>query len=217
MFRSVKPPIGVNNGRNQEEAIIQSALEELKKITLEHNDVIYMRAIGAKPAFNSGMEAYEFIKQNNIDIRFAKLAFDDAHASWNHREKAVLINERYRNSNSFPEILALSEAIFHEAGHAKDNDGENSIQEELDCLALNVLGHRYNKSTHKDVFLGQNSFLFSEGVSLYEKLFYKFDPAKQELKARVVQKYGFLQQESPGHPASNFVKEVKNIAQKNVN
>ncbi len=196
-------------------ATITRALEELKKIKFDNNDLIYMRSIGANPPFNNGLEAYEFIKNNNVDIHFGKLSFEDAHASWDFSKRAILINERYKNSTSFPEILALSSAIFHEAGHAKDDDGENSIQEELDCLALNVLGHKYHKKAHKDVFLGQNSFLFAEGVSLYEQLFYRFDPTKSALKLRVSEKYGYLQPTSRGHVAGNFAKEVKKIAGQN--
>ena len=203
-----------NAAQTHESETITRALEEMKKIQFNHNDLIYMRSIGANPPFNSGLEAYEFIKNNNIGIRFAKLQFDDAHASWDFSERAILINEKYQNAASFPEILALSAAIFHEAGHAKDYDGENSIQEELDCLALNVLGHKFYKNAYKDVFLGQNSFLFSEGVSLYDKLFYRFDPTKHDLKMRVAEKYGYLQPSSKGHTAGKFAKDVKEIVQK---
>lgn len=203
-----------NDTRGREGKIIARSLEELKKIRFDNNDLIYMRSIGATPPFNSGLEAYEFIKNNNINIRFSKLQFNDAHASWEFSERAILINEKYKNSTSFPETLAIAAAIFHESGHAKDGDGENSIQEELDCLALNVLGHKYYKKTHKDVFLGQNSFLFSEGVSLYANLFYRFDPTKHQLKLRVAEKYGYLQPSSKGHIAGNFVKDVKEISQK---
>lgn len=191
-------------------AAIHSALEELKKIKFENNDLIYIQTIGAKPPFKSGLEAYEFIKRNNVGIRFSKLPLDDVHASWDYTENAILINEKYKNSKSFPEILALSEAIFHEAGHAKDRDMENSIQEELDCLALNVLGHKFHQKTYRDVFVGQNSFLFSQGVNLYERLFYQFGTRKQDLKARVNDKYGFLQIESKNHPASQFAMDIKN-------
>jgi len=203
-----------NAAQNPESETVTRALEELKKISFDNNDLIYMRSIGANPPFNSGLEAYEFIKNNNIDIRFAKLQFDDAHASWDFSRRAILINERYKNAVSFPEILAISSAIFHESGHAKDGDVENSVQEELDCLSLNVLGHKYHKKNYKDVFSGQNSLLFSEGVSLYENLFYRFDPTKRDLKIRIAEKYGYLQLTSPGHTAGNFVNDVKEIAKR---
>ena len=195
--------------QSRENQTIERALEELKKINFDNNDMIYMRAVGANPPFKSGLEAYEFLKNNNVDIRFAKLAFEDAHAIWDYDERAILISERYRNLTNFPETLAIASAIFHEAGHAKDEDIDNSIQEELDCLSLNALGHRYYKKAYKDVFLGQNSFFFSQGVGLYEDLFYRFDTQKHALRDRVAEKYGYLQLSSNGHNAGNFAKEIK--------
>lgn len=199
-------------GNNKQgNATIDAALDELKKIKFEQNDLIYAQSIGAKVPFKNGMEAYEFIQNNNIPIRYAKLTPNDVHAAWDSNTREILINEKYKNSTSFPEILAISEAIFHETGHGKDDNGDSSIQEELDCLALNALAHRFHKKTYKDVFVNQNSFLFVEGVSLYEKLFYEFDTKKENLKKRISDKYGFLPAGSAYRPASKFSVDVKKI------
>lgn len=195
--------------KKEEHGAIFSALEELKKIKFENNDLIFVSSIGAKPPFQNGLEAYKFIKEKNIKIAFAPFVMNDVHASYDHTQNRILINEKYKNSKSFPEILALSEAIFHECGHGKDGDIDNSIQEELDCLSLNVLGHKFHKNQYNNVFQGQNSSLFSQGVNLYEQLFYKYDPQKNELKTRISHKYGFLPVESKNHPASEFASKIK--------
>lgn len=195
--------------KKEKHGAIFLALEELKKIKFEKNDLIYIHSIGAKPPFESGLEAYKFIKEKNIKIAFAPFVMNDVHASYDYAQNRILINEKYKNSKSFPEVLALSEAIFHECGHGKDNDIDNSIQEELDCLSLNVLGHKFHKSIYPKVFEGQNSSLFSQGVNLYEQLFYKFDPQKNELKTRISDKYGFLPVQSKNHPKSEFASKIK--------
>lgn len=200
---------GLKNTQSAQPESISAALEKLKEIKFEKNDLIYMRTIGANPGFKSGLEAYEFIKNNNTQVKFAKLLPPDVHASWDFAQNQILISDKYKNSSEPAEILALSEAILHEAGHAKDKDDKNSIQEELDCLALNVLAHQFYKKADKNVFAGQNSFLFSEGVELYDRLFFKFDPTKQELKNRISKKYGNLPLSSPNHPPSRFALDVE--------
>ena len=125
--------------------------------------------------------------------------------------RTVLINERYKDASSKPEILATAEAIAHEAGHAKDNDTSNSIQEELDNLALNVLVHRGFENKYPGIYQGQNSFLFREGVNLYPKLFFEFGADKTGLKDRVSEKYGHMKAGDDKHPASKMANEIKQL------
>ncbi len=201
----------VKNGATQE-GIIQEALNELESVEYNKNDISYMQALGINPPFQSGLEAVECLKKQDIPIQYGKFSDKNVHACLGKGEggkTTVLINARYKNSTSKPEILATAEAIVHEAGHAKDNDTQNSIQEELENLSLNVLTHRAFENKYKGVFDGCDSFFFKEGVSLYPKLFFEYGMDKTGLKERVADKYGHMQAGDKKHPASKLAQDIK--------
>lgn len=205
-------PIGVTEGHKD---TISRALGELEKVKFSTNDVIYMQNLGANVRFKSGKEAVDYIKNNNIKIAYAEFSNPDVHACLDTSESTpvMLINSTYQNMATFADILAISEAMFHEASHADDGDSINSIQEEIDCLAVNVLAHEYYKKAYPGVFDDKTSPLFTEGVSLYQNLFFEFDPDKTALKKRIAEKYGFLEIASPGHNASKLAIEIKKLAE----
>ncbi len=197
-----------------QEGTIQRAMDELSKVEFSANDILYMKNLGVNLPFKNGNEAVKYLNSKNIDVMYAEFSNQNVHACLDTSEStpAVLINSNYKDLASFPDILAISEAMLHEAGHAKDEDSDNSIQEEIDCLALNVLAHQYYKKTYPDIFKDQNSPLFFEGVSLYDTLFFDFDPEKKALKQRVSEKYGFLNVSSKNHIGSNLAQEIKNMS-----
>ena len=201
----------LKNGVTQE-GIIKKALSELEEAEYDQNDLSYMQSMGINPPFKNGREAVECLKAKDIPIQYGKFSDKNVHACLSKGEggkTTVLINARYKDSTSEPEILATAEAIAHEAGHAKDDDTSNSIQEELDNLSLNVLTHRAFERKHMGVFEGCESFFFKEGVSLYPKLFYEFGADKTGLKDRVAQKYGHMEAGDDKHPASRLAKDIK--------
>ena len=201
----------IKNGATQE-GIITAALNELREVKYDKNDIAYMKSMGINPPFQSGREAVEFLEKKQIPIQYGKFSDKKVHAclaKGENGKETVLINERYKNSTSKAEILATGEAINHEAGHAKDEDKSNSIQEELDTLSLNVLSHREFEKKYKGVFDGCDSFFFKEGVKLYPKLFYAYGQDKTSLKARVADKYGHLPAGDEKHPASKLANEIK--------
>ncbi len=201
------------NTKKQEDTISR-ALNELKKVEFSTNDIIYMQNLGVNMPFKNGLEAVDYLNNKHIDIAYANFSNDSVHACLDTTNEVpvVLINSNYKDLATFSDILALSEAMFHETGHAKDNDSINSIQEEIDCLALNVLAHQFYKKTYPDVFKNQTSPLYSEGVNLYDKLFFDFDLNKAALKQRVSEKYGYLNTASPYHQASLMAREIKEIS-----
>lgn len=188
--------------------VIEAALNELRNIEFDVNDRIYVESLGAKLPFNNGEEAFQFIKNNNIKIEYSELKPDDTHACYSYEDNAIYINKKYKNLKSFSETLMIAEAILHEAGHAKDRDNKSSLQEEFDCLSLNVLAHMFYTNKYSGAFEGQGSSLFTEGVGKYKDLFFKFDLEKKELKNRLREKYGFLPPESPGHFSSDFIRSI---------
>lgn len=168
------------------------ALNSLKNVTFQQEDVTYMNSMGLRLPFLSGKEAVDFLVKKNVRIGYQKMKDDSIHAQYDFEKNFIGINDKYKDTNDFPVILAISEAIFHEAGHAKDNDGVSSIQEELQCLALNVLANKYHKSLYPDIFANKNEKIITEGVELYSRLFYDSDVEKKALIKRVRDKYGFL-------------------------
>jgi len=193
------------------QSIIARALFELKKIEFDNNDLIYMRCLGAKDVFENGKEAADFIKSQGIKVEFEKFEDPQIHARWDYDKNTIFINSSYSKLNDLAGVLAISEAILHEAGHAKDLDPGSSLQEELECLALNVLAHRYHKKIYPGIFENQSANLFDEGVKLYENLFFQFDLNKTQLKERMNKMYGFLSAECPKHPSSKFVQEITKL------
>ncbi len=203
----------IKNGKTQE-GIINAALKELNEAEFEKTDILYMQSMGINPPFESGSEAVEYLKKQNIPIQYGKFSDKKVHACLGRNEEgkpAVLINARYRNEDDKATILATAEAIAHEAGHGKDNDTMNSIQEELDNLSLNVLVHRAFEKKYPDVFDGKDSFFFTEGVSLYPKLFFEYGADKTGLKARVADKYGHMQAGDKKHPPSKLAEQIKEL------
>ena len=191
---------------------IKRALDELEEVVFLPNDLIYMKTLGANPPFKNGKEALEWIKESKVKILYADFSNPSVHACLNYSQNdgiTILINSNYKDNCTHPDVLAISEAIFHECGHGKDFDSENSIQEELNCLSLNVLAHRYYQKKYKGIFDNSNSFLYSQGVSLYAKLF--FDFYKTALKNRIADKYGYLQTGDDKHPATNLANDIKRI------
>lgn len=194
--------------------IINKALDELIDVEFDKKDISYMHSMGIRPPFKNGIEALNYLAKNNIQIQYGKFSDKKVHACLSRDDdgkKTILINARYKNSKSEPEILATAEAIMHEAGHAKDDDDFNSIQEELDDLSLNVLTHRAFEKKKPRIFDNCHSFLFSEGVSLYPKLFFDDDPNKTKLKKRVADKYGHMPAGDDRHPASLMAMQIKGL------
>lgn len=203
----------IKNGAMQE-GILKEAIDELEKVEYDKNDITYMKSIGINPPFNSGKETVDFLKRKQIPIQYGKFSDKKVHACLARGEdgkEVILINERYKNSTSRAEVLATSEAINHEAGHAKDGDRKNSIQEELDDLSLNVLAHRAYEKKYKGIFDGSDTFFFKEGVNLYPKLFFAYGIDKTDLKSRVADKYGHLPAGDEKHPASKIANEIKEL------
>ncbi len=199
------------NGKTQE-GIINQAVSELETVKFNKQDIEYMHSIGVNPPFENGKEAVVYLKKHNIPIQYGVLS-DNVHACLANgdkpHEKIVLINAKYKNYVSKPEILATAEAIAHEAAHAKDEDKQNSIQEELDNLSVNVLLHRAFERKFPGIFENCNGFLFREGVTLYPRLFFDCDVSKSALKERVADKYGHMQPGDEKHPASSLAQEIK--------
>lgn len=198
----------------RQEDTISRALNELEQVEFSPNDILYMKNLGVDMPFKNGRDAVNYLNSKHIDIKYAEFSNRSVHACLDTSEKipVVLINSDYKDLATFPDILALSEAMIHEAGHAKDNDSINSIQEEINCLALNVLAHQHYKNAYPDVFENQNSPLYLEGVNLYDKLFFDFDPDKKALKKRISEKYGYLNIASPHHAASPMAQEIKKMS-----
>lgn len=192
---------------------ISKAIDALRDVEFSPNDVAYVQSLGVTLPFKSGREAVDYLNSKNIAVTYAKFSNPEVHACLDTTENVpvALINENYKDLTSKADVFAISEALMHEAGHAKDGDSENSIQEELDCLALNVLTHRSYERKHPDIYTGHNSPLYSEGVSLYPELFFEEDATKNALKRRISEKYGFLDVSSPGHDSSQLAKDVKNL------
>ncbi|HEY9745093.1 MAG TPA: hypothetical protein V6C99_02620 [Oculatellaceae cyanobacterium] len=199
----------------QDRQIIQQALTVLGQIRHLPADEAYLyNYVGINPVFRNGAEALQLIQGRNIRVEFGDMGNSPAHAQWIADQNLIMINQRYRGDHSPDTIRAIAEAIYHEAGHAKDGDGESSIQEELDQLALNSLAHRYHEAQDPQYAENtSNSPLMSNGVALYPKLFFDPDFYKQALVNRVVTKYGDLPLTSPNHPVPNTLTGQKPVAQ----
>ena len=186
------------------------ALNELKQIKFDRNEVDYLKRIGVRIPFNSGAEAVEFLKNSNVRIIFDEMP-EDVHAQYDFSKNFVKINHRYKNTLDTAEILAIAESILHEAGHAKDNDNQSSIQEEINFLGLNALAHRDLQRRYPHMFKNSESPIVQDGVSVYEKLFFDTDSNKLGLIRRLQIKYGYLPAGDSKHPPSNLAIRVKGL------
>lgn len=181
---------------------ISMALQLLYQIQHHPLDEQYIKQLGVNLLFTNGAQAYQLIRQKNIRVEFGDMGDSKAHAEWQKDQNTIRVNQKYRGDMSPATLYAISEAIYHEAGHAACLGNEySSIQEEIDCLALNVLGHRYH--TSQDPLYAQTvsaSRLISDGVALYARLFFDPDPEKKALVKRIIDIYGELPPDSPDHP-----------------
>lgn len=203
--------------------IIGMALFLLGRIQNPPADEAYIRNMGVKPVYRNGQEALQVIRSKNIRVEFGDMGDSPAHAQWVAEQNLIMINQKYRGDTSKATLYAIAEAIYHEAGHAAKlvtdpatgtssnislispnpadvGDDQSSIQEELDCLALNTLAHRYHEAIDPAYAQSNSSSrLIADGVALYSKLFFDPDPAKNALVNRVIEKYGDLDPSSNGH------------------
>lgn len=188
---------------------ITEALAELQDLQFAKEDIDYLKSIGVNVPFKAGYETVDFIKKQNIRIVFEKTTEEGIHAQYDFSKNLIIINEKYKNTNDFSVVLAIAEAILHETGHAKDNDGESSIQEELDFLGMNAIAHRAFLKKYGDVFSDSKDLIINDGVSVYAKLFFENDPLKKNLINRITSKYGELPSGDRIHPPQNLAREIK--------
>lgn len=192
---------------NKESDILKTALNELKNIEFSSDDKKYIHKLGSRPPYSNGKEAYDFIKNNNINVKFGKLPSNDIHAQWDVETKSIKINEIYKNTKNKAVILAITEAIFHEAGHAKDLDGDSSIQEELNCLALNAMAHRALEKKYPNIYTTGDENIVKKGVVLYADIY--FDPNPSRLIKKIQKSYSHLSAGDVFHPANNLALNIK--------
>ena len=205
-------------------AIINQALNLLGGIQHIPQEEAYIRQLGLSPCFHNGQEALRMIRNNNIQVVFGDMGDSPAHAQWVADQRTIMINQKYRGDNSPTTLYAISEAMYHEAGHAANvvtdpvtgqhhnlsilgngptsiGDDESSLQEELDCMALNSLAHGYHEAIDPAYAkAASSSRLLHDGVQLYYRyLLHDTDPYKNAIINRMVEKYGELPLSSPGH------------------
>ncbi|EKE03282.1 MAG: hypothetical protein ACD_20C00225G0026 [uncultured bacterium] len=194
--------------------IIQTAINALREVRYLPGDTEYMKNLGVNILYNNGEEAIQTILNRGLRVEFGPVSNPKVHAQLDNDNNLVIINEKYRGNTNPAVTLAISEAIFHELGHAKDNDGISSIQEEINCLALNTLANRYHQQIYPQVFNSPgNAEILDNGVSLYTRLFFDPNPKKEALVNRIIEKYGNLPMESPNHniPLSAKISEKLNL------
>lgn len=189
--------------------IITSALDELKKVKFDENDVKYMKNMGLEIPFESGEDAVNFIKKSNLRIGFDDTGADGVHAQYDYKENKILLNKKYQNTYDTADVLALAEAVIHESGHAKDNDGDSSIQEELNNLGTGVLAHRFFEKKYPMIFNNAHTLIVNDGVNVYARLFFDKDSDKKALVQRVREKYGLLPAGDKLHKPSQLALCIK--------
>ncbi len=184
---------------------ILAALHILEQTQNRPEDEDYLRQLGINLIFHNGRQALDLMRRMNVQIEFGDTGDPKAHAVWIKDENKMVVNARYKGNMSSPVLYAIAESIYHEAGHAAWlGDDFSSIQEELDCLALNVLAYRAHAAVDpnytRSISAGPYKQLFDNGVALYARLFFDPDPYKRRLVNRVIEKYGMLPPQSPDHP-----------------
>ncbi|MBK8190071.1 MAG: hypothetical protein IPK79_06430 [Vampirovibrionales bacterium] len=180
---------------------IRAALAMMAQIRHLPQDEPYMRALGVDIIFQDGAQALQTLMARGCRIAYGDMGDSKAHAEWRAEENKVIINQKYQGDESPHMLRAISEALYHETGHvARQGDGQASLQEEINCLALNTLAHRYHMATVPGYAQScSQSRLITDGVALYEKLFFDADPSKRALVARIIEKYGDLPPETIDH------------------
>lgn len=204
-----KPIISVDTFEKKND-VLNAALEKLSEIEFAEDDIKKVNRFGANPMFSSGKEALEFAKKENIPIVFGEVDQPDIHAQWINDKRTIVINEAYRDNKEPAIVYAISSAILHELGHAKDGDGISSIQEEIDCLSMNALAFSEFKKKNPEIFKNSNLPIIKDGVELYTNLFMGND--KKALEDRIRLKYGTLPVGSPNHKPQRFAHKVAEFA-----
>ena len=189
--------------------IIISALDELKQVKFDSQELAYIKGLGLEIPFNSGAESVDFIKKSNLRIDFADTGADGIHAQYDYGENKIFLNKKYQNTADTADVLALAEAILHESGHAKDNDGDSSVQEELNNLAMGALAHKFFERKYPGIFDYSNTLIVNDGVNVYSALFFDPDPYKTGLIQRVRLKYGLLPSGDKLHQPSKLAEAIK--------
>ncbi len=189
--------------------VLKEALYELQITNFDANDIAYVNSLGLELPFTSGEQVVDFIANNNVRILFDSIKDSDVHAHYNYEKNIIYINDKYIGTKDKAIVLAISESILHETGHAKDKDGKTSVQEELECLAMNAIAHRSIVKRHSDIFSPSVALIVKEGVSLYEDLFFNRHDDNNALIARVRDKYGYLPVGCDKHPPSELARRVK--------
>lgn len=182
------------------DTVLEAALSEINDLYFDPADIRYVENMGIELPFKSGRECVDFIKKENIRLIFSKPYERSIHAQYSFDTNAIMINKRYKGTKDYAVVLAIGEAILHEAGHAKDKDGQSSIQEELNFLGMNAIAHRAFIKKYSDVFAKSSAPIINDGVSVYAKLFFEPDPEKKNLIARIKDKYGDLPVGDRLHP-----------------
>ncbi len=188
-------------GASKMPASIKQALMLVGRIQHLAYDEAEIQKMGVSLIFRNGAEALNLILQKQPRVEFGDMGDSKAHAQWIKDKNLIMINQKYQGNPSKETLYAISEAIYHEAGHvARLGDDQASIQEETNCLALNTLAHRFHAYTDPSyAHSNSNSRLITDGVALYPKLFFDKDPNKQGLINRIIEKYGMLPPETPDH------------------
>jgi hypothetical protein len=197
---SAQAPTSVNVAVAASAPELQAALKLLGSIQHLPADEGYLRQLGVDPIFKSGADALQLIQQKGIRVEFERLA-GNWHAEWQAEKNRIVVNKIYQGDLSVPTLYGLAAAIYHEAGHAaRLGDNSASTQEEINCLGLNVLAHRYFMATQPAYqFASSQSKLITDGVALYANLFFSPDPNKRKLIQRIYTKYGQLPAQSVDH------------------
>ncbi len=185
------------------------AIDKLNHLKFDECDVRHVQSMGIVIPFLSGGQAVKFIADNHVGVKFDRMPNINTHAQYDFDENCIKINEIYQYTKDPAEIIAIAEAILHEAGHAKDKDGGSTIQEELGCLSLNALSHRVFSNHFGEIFEKADALIIKDGVCVYADLFFDADPKKSKLKERMKRKYGELPAGDFKHPPSNIAFEIK--------
>lgn len=206
---SLSAPVYAQEFHWLKDPTISTALNELEGLKFDEKDVKYLNNMGLMLPFRSGHEILEYIKKSNVRISFEKTSSKNIHAQYDYSKNLIMINDMYKNNQDFPVILAVAEAIMHECGHAKDNDGDSSVQEELSNLGMNAAAHRGFVKKYGNIFKESDALIIKDGVSIYSKLFFDPDPQKKDLVKRIRSKYGYLPAGDMLHPPSQLAFRIK--------